>query len=320
MKIVLCDRVFWVLKKLDLHVQCKWSFCFTVAVLQLLALQGGRKVLHFFQGMMMYVMQVAWWIHSDCSHRQSMEWRVFFVSHTCRAKPMPMCLAQCLLQGMACPAILLWDLETLSFFMVTEAISCPGNFTFECFPCIALNACKKGYFAIPPATSTSCTGTLDLHDGYGTFSLPVPVKLLEFQPNFSKTLPFYLYGSVILVVCYNPYGVFGFDFTPGRFGSEPTSCLEAAMLLPCNFFPSWIRYLGSWFQFFISSFSYRLESTSFPCWEPGLAHARGKFPVVSPCVPHIYPGSAASVGPVWPWLCAQDCSARPPSWPRSSSW
>lgn len=125
---------------------------------------------------------------------------MFFVSHTCRAKPMPMCLAQCLLQGMACPAILLWDLETLSFFMVTEAISCPGNFTFECFPCIALNACKKGYFAIPPATSTSCTGTLDLHDGYGTFSLPVPVKLLEFQPNFSKTLPFYLYGSVILVV------------------------------------------------------------------------------------------------------------------------
>ena len=82
---------------------------------------------------------------------------------------MPLRLAQCFLQGMACPAILLWDLETLSVFMVTEAMSCPGNFTFECFPCIAWNAYNKRYFAIPPATSASGTGTLDLHDGSGTF-------------------------------------------------------------------------------------------------------------------------------------------------------
>ena len=44
-----------------------------------------------------------------------MDWRVIFVRHSCREKPMPLCLAQCLLQGMACPAILLWDLETKLF-------------------------------------------------------------------------------------------------------------------------------------------------------------------------------------------------------------
>lgn len=140
---------------------------------------------------------------------------------------------------MACPAILLWDLETLSFFMVTEAISCPGNFTFECFPCIPWNAYNKRYFAILPATST----TVAL--AHWICVMVLEPFLCQFQLNFSSFSQIfqklYLYGSVILVVCYNPYGVFGFDFAPGRFGSE----LATAMLLPCNFFPAWIRYLGS---------------------------------------------------------------------------
>ena len=53
----------------------------------------------------------------------------------------------------------------------------------------------------------------------------------------------FTYGSVILVACCTPYGVLGFDFTPGRFGPELAkdwtlsfaACLEAAMLVPCNF-------------------------------------------------------------------------------------
>ena len=89
--------------------------------------------------------------------------------------------------GVSCHPSLGFGDET--FFRVTEAGSCQGNFTLECFPCIVWNAYNKRYFAIPPATPASGPCTFHLHDGSETFSLPIPVKHLEIQPNFSKILP-----------------------------------------------------------------------------------------------------------------------------------
>ena len=60
-------------------------------------------------------------------HSENMEWRIFFVNGAYRETPMPFSLAQFLLKGMECPAVLLWHLGSHAFHLLTayrKALAC----------------------------------------------------------------------------------------------------------------------------------------------------------------------------------------------------
>ena len=122
-------------------------------------------------------------------HSENMEWRIFFVNGAYRETPMPFSLARFLLKDMECPAVLLWNLGSHAFHLLTEteATCWHWHVTFGGFPCIAWNSFTQRYFAIPAAIPA--LGNCSMSSAVENSSVSVHVKILEFQPACAKVLP-----------------------------------------------------------------------------------------------------------------------------------